>query len=380
LDSETRIGDIDEIYKKLNKIYTRGDIFKDFILKTSIFPLELKLKKVSQKDIQNYYPTFTKELDRLKKSELSLQFKEYNYKTLGVQKLPFLIRVERLDDFLKLIGKKEEYQNFINLYTKIVLKYPTLEKLFLKKPFLVLEYQEHWDRFILIIDFFLQKREKAVYIRQISLDKIDTKYIEKHKKVLDIFLSNILQIEPLSSISEFAFEKRYNCLYPLPQVRFRILDSELFISGLSDLTLCIDEFKKLKIECKKVFIVENKITTLAFPNIKDSIVIFGSGYKVGILKDVEWLKDKEIIYWGDIDADGFAILSQIRGYFPHVKSMLMDRQTFDKFKDFAVKCPFSAVKELKHLTKSEQEIYTLLDGWRLEQEKIPLGYIKEKDE
>jgi hypothetical protein len=248
----------------------------------------------------------------------------------------------------------------------------------LKKPFLILEYKEHWDRFVLIIDFFLKKRQKAIYIRQISLDDIDTKYIERYKKIVDILLSNILKQEPLSTISDFAFEKRYNCLYPLAQVRFRILDSKLFISGLSDITLCIDEFEKLDIKCKRVFIVENKITTLAFPNIKDSIVIFGSGYKVGVLKNTKWLQEKEIVYWGDIDADGFAILSQIRGYFPHLKSMLMDKQTFYKFKDFTVKSKQN-IKELPNLTKDEKELYLGIKDNRLEQEKIPFDYINKEN-
>lgn len=42
-----------------------------------------------------------------------------------------------------------------------------------------------------------------------------------------------------------------------------------------------------------------------------------------------WLKDCSIHYWGDIDTHGFGILDQLRGYFGHVDSFLMDRATLD---------------------------------------------------
>ena len=156
-----------------------------------------------------------------------------------------------------------------------------------------------------------------------------------------------------------------------------MLDERLYINGLSELTLCIDEFEKIKIECKKVYIIENKITTLAFPQLKDSIAIFGSGYKVGILQNTKWLKDKEIFYWGDIDSDGFAILSQIRGYFPQIKSIFMDQSVFDKFSNFIVEYKSKVTnKKLEYLTNDELKLYSSLSNKRLEQERLPFEFIK----
>jgi hypothetical protein len=57
------------------------------------------------------------------------------------------------------------------------------------------------------------------------------------------------------------------------------------------------------------------------------MVIFGAGYGFDNLAAAPRLKQKEIYYWGDIDTHGFAILNQLRGFFPHTVSFLMDRQT-----------------------------------------------------
>jgi len=367
--------DIDEVYKKLEKYYTKGDIFVSYIEQTSIFPLQINFKKPKQKDIQNSYSTIIKQIQNLNKTDFDIVFDEFNFKSIGVQRLPVSVKIDTLEQFLLLIKKENKYNIFIFWYDRIVAKYQNLKALFYKKPFLVLHYQEHWERFFLIIDFLLNNKNPNIYIREIVLDNIDTKYIEQHKKILDILISAITLEEPLNTIGEYAFEKRYNLKYPLPQVRFRILDEKLFISGLSDITLCIDEFEKLQIVCKRVFIVENQITTLSFPKIKDAIVIFGSGYKAGVLKNVKWLEEKQIFYWGDIDIDGFAILSQIRSYFKNTNSLNMDYDTIQKYKYLATFYKnIKQIPTLNNLTKDEQEAYLFLKenkDFRIEQEKLP---------
>ncbi len=73
--------------------------------------------------------------------------------------------------------------------------------------------------------------------------------------------------------------------------------------------------------------VENEITYLAFPLPGDAIVIFGGGYAVDVLEPLGWLTGLDLIYWGDIDTHGFAILNRLRHRFGHARSMLMDRAT-----------------------------------------------------
>ncbi len=372
------------ITKKLEKFYTRGDIFRSYIESSNILPIVVKLKRITQKDISQNYTSIQKELKKLKELKLPLVYKEFSFKSLGVQKLPVEVRFEDLEEYLEVIKKLHEYKKFIKTYENIIKKYPSLRELFLKKPFWILDYHDKWDRILRVVDFMIEHKNPDCYIRELSIKDIDTKFIENHKKLLDLLLSNIFQKEPLVSLSDFAFEKKYGFKYPLAQVRFRILDSKHFIYGLSDLSLTIKEFEKLHLDIKRVFIIENKITFLSFFDFKDSIVIFGSGYKISILKSIEWLEDKEIIYWGDIDEDGFAILSNLRGYFPQTKSIMMDIETIEKFSHLKVEYnKKTATKEkLSNLTKDEQLAYERLKNdfygknFRLEQERIPFEYVK----
>ena len=77
----------------------------------------------------------------------------------------------------------------------------------------------------------------------------------------------------------------------------------------------------------RVFITENEINGLAFPDVPGSLVIFGLGYGLDRLSEVSWLHRREVHYWGDIDTYGFHILDRLRALFPAARSFLMDRET-----------------------------------------------------
>ena len=97
------------------------------------------------------------------------------------------------------------------------------------------------------------------------------------------------------------------------------------------------------------------------------------------MKGVEWFKNKEIFYWGDLDAQGFQILSEIRYHFKHIQSFLMDRDTFDMFFE-GDKGKESNVEKDLFLTPEENEMFKYLrnNNFRLEQEKIAFEYATSK--
>jgi hypothetical protein len=107
------------------------------------------------------------------------------------------------------------------------------------------------------------------------------------------------------------------------------------------------------------------------------MVIFGLGYGASRLADVPWLRRATLFYWGDIDTHGFAILDQLRGAFPEMRSFLMNEETlFGAKKLWGREQPgqrFS--KELSRLDPKERSLFESLrdnrwgDSVRLEQER-----------
>jgi hypothetical protein len=257
--------------------------------------------------------------------------------------------------------------------------FPELKKWITQIPTKIIENQNEWASILKVCIYFKSNPKPNLYIRELPIN-VHTKFIEKNQSIIGDLLDII--IEPFVNAEENGFEKRFNLKYREPQVRFKILDKELsaiYFSGLDDLAIPISQFENLKLPINKVLIVENKTnlyTTLTLPKMENTIAIFGSGYSVNNLKSAFWFNDIELLYWGDIDVQGFEILSQFRSYFPNTKSILMDQTTFELFFEDDLGTPTNITTRL-NLNDSEQKLYELLksNNWRLEQEKIPSSYV-----
>jgi hypothetical protein len=129
-------------------------------------------------------------------------------------------------------------------------------------------------------------------------------------------------------------------------------------------------------------VVENEITYLAFPLPAQAIAIFGGGYAVDVLEPLGWLASLDLVYWGDIDTHGFAILNRLRHRFGHVRSMLMDRATLLAHRGQWVTEPRPTAVRLDLLDAEEAELYqdlttgALGPSVRLEQERIAFATIE----
>lgn len=133
----------------------------------------------------------------------------------------------------------------------------------------------------------------------------------------------------------------------------------------------------LPIAPSTVFIVENLETGLALPDIPGAMVIMRLGNAVGALGALPWLQTAVVVYWGDIDTHGFAILDRARRAVPHLSSVLMDEATLLSHEHLwgreASQCPNVP---LSVLTVDERAVYEHLraNTWgqrvRLEQERL----------
>lgn len=338
-----------------------------------------KYSKSSLSEFNNEIQLIDSQSKKKKGFGYSLEWKQVKTKYLGKQDLPTSIFFESEIDFLRFLGKEKEVKVFNESVNKILESFPELREWIIKNPRKIIQNQARWEDVLKVCKYFQQNPKPNLYIRELPI-KVHTKFLERNqgviRELLDILISEHIKI------NEKLFEKRFNLKYAEPQIRFKVLDKEIaqkFFSGIDDLAISVSRFETLVLPLRKVLVVENKTTlytTLTLPKMNDTIAIFGSGYSVHNLNNVEWLNGVDLLYWGDIDIQGFEILSQFRSYFPHSKSVLMDEQTFDKFFEDD-KGTISNISTKLNLTIEEQELYDKLkkNNWRLEQEKIPFDYV-----
>ena len=309
----------------------------------------------------------------------SIEYQKVKTRKHGEQDIPVSISFLTESDYLKFIGKEQATVDFRKNLERILSAFPELYEWVCRFPNKVLDNHKIWKDLLKVCSYFKCNPKPQLYIRELPI-QVDTKFIERNKGTIKELLEII--IAESVNTDETRFEIRFNLLYDEPVVRFRVLDkmmSQALFSGIDDLSIPISQFKETEIPVEGVYIVENKMNMLTFPPIQKSIVVWGHGFGVDILKDVAWLKSKKIFYWGDLDAQGFQILSEIRTHFPHVESFLMNRETFDQFNEGEVGTETNVEKEL-YLTQEEKELFDFLrnGNYRLEQEKIPFNYVKGK--
>jgi len=180
-------------------------------------------------------------------------------------------------------------------------------------------------------------------------------------------------------------ESGYGLLAKPGTVRFRMLNPRHYLAGFSDVSVPVSQFARACPGVTRVFITENEINGLAFPDKQDSMVVFGGGYGVDRLAEVDWLRGKEVFYWGDIDTHGFAILDRLRASLPHARSLMMDEATLlehrlmwgseDQDKRFSGTLARLDERELALFDALRSDVHG--SRIRLEQARIAYGWVSE---
>ncbi|MBE6255835.1 MAG: hypothetical protein E7105_10080 [Prevotella sp.] len=307
----------------------------------------------------------------------TIEYQTVKTKRHGIQDIPTSISFKTEYDYLKYVNKENDTAKFKKDITSILSSFPELKDWIYKYPIKVIE--NDWESLLKVCNYFKAVPQPHLYIRELPI-QVHTKFIENNKGIIRELLEII--IAEHINIDEKQFESRFNLKYDETLVRFRILDkaiSQQLFGGIDDISIPISEFQHLSLPIQTVYVVENKINMLTFPVKRNSIVIWGHGFGVDIMKNIDWLKTKRIYYWGDLDAHGFQILSEIRTHFGQVESFLMDRHTFDLFYEGDKGTKTNVAKDLC-LTSEESEMFKYLkeNNLRLEQEKIPHEYARTK--
>jgi hypothetical protein len=317
------------------------------------------------------------EWERASRGPLRLEYKKVGGRTFGVNEIPSAAWLDSYGQVWELLGARAQARCLADLAEQTRASFPSLLPWLARRPLKALDLAAEWIQLLAIVGWIGSRDTSGLYLRQVDVPGVDTKFIGQHRGVLTELLDLQLPPERVNAAGE-GFEDRYGFLRKPGYVRFRCCSR---IAGFSEMAVRADELTAPPTGTSRVFIVENEITYLAFPLPADAIVILGGGYAVGLLEPLTWLAGPSIVYWGDIDTHGFAILDRLRRRFPHVKSMLMDRTTLLAHRSQWVTEAVPTSTAVDHLTPPELSLYrSLADGEfgaavRLEQERVSFAYI-----
>lgn len=307
-----------------------------------------------------------------------LMFEERQFARLGRHRLPVSLILPDAAAVAACAGQLRRWEIATQRCQQMRARWPDMGVRALATRFDVLaDYSAvDFERLVPLLTWLNANRASGLYLRQIPVEGVDTKWLEKRTGLVAGLLRSLREV----SEEESDFYRLFGLRKPAHRVRIRALCPALrkAIGGLCDIEAPVAEIAALPISPRAVVVVENLETGLALPDLPDTMVVMRLGNAVGAAGALPWLVGAEVVlYWGDIDTHGFAILNRARRAVPHLRSVLMDEETLLSHRSLwveeAVQCPNVP---LDALTAEEQSVYENLraSAWgtriRMEQERL----------
>jgi len=375
------------------RVWERGKILAAGITGETLFPLKLSMRRPEAQAIGHSFEAVRRWIRELEENSRSckgfgydIEWADINHRQLGRNRMPSRVAVPTEADALRLIGMEREGRRFRALAQITAEKFPALAQWLSRRPLVVLLHAQDWPRILDVLAWFRDHPRSNLYLRQVDIAGVDTKFVEGRKALFSELLDIVLTRNdgPLAEAVAQTFEQRYGLRTKPPVIRFRVLDGRVAIAGLCDIAIPANDFAALNIAARHIFITENEVNGLAFPDFPAAIVIFGLGYGVDLLQSASWMAGAHIYYWGDIDTHGFAMLDRLRGGFPNARSLLMNRETLVAHRSLWVheQAPYRAA--LSHLEPDEQALFDDLlydrlgEKVRLEQERVSYAFLERR--
>jgi hypothetical protein len=295
-------------------------------------------------------------------------------RSIGRNEIPSRAVVACFEQAWTLLGVAATVRRYDELLAQVA-DYPSARDWVVGHPLRALELHDEMPRMTAAYAWLDAHRQSGRYLREITAPGVDTKFAEQHRVVLAGMLGvpaaapGFLAALGLRSKPEF--------------VRLRPAPSLGLPSSLTEFSVRAQELAELVLEPSAAIVIENEISYLSVDVPTDGVVIWGRGFDVDRVGRLPWLAGADVVYWGDIDTHGFAILDRFRAWHPHTRSVLMDRVTLMAHRDRWVTEDRPAAAALTRLTPPEGDLYDDLVAdrlghqLRLEQERIDWTWVQQ---
>jgi hypothetical protein len=312
----------------------------------------------------------------------SIEWRERRSRAFGRNSFPERFFFETQGDFLRFLRKQSEFTAFASAVERLRSEFPEIDGWIRSHRQLLIDVEPALGGLLEVLRYFRANPRPDCFARELPLS-VDTKFIERHQRVLREWFDLVLPPGSIRS-DETHFARRFGLRYPELHVVIRFLDPELqrdVNCPWPELSLPVSLLAELPVRDAKAVIVENKVNLLTLPPRPRTIGLGALGRAVSELRAVPWLATVPLVYWGDLDVEGFEILSALRAEFPNVRSILMDDAALTRYQPLAVSGTGISPAPPPHLAAVELLAFhrCVQGNIRVEQERIPVGDYLERE-
>lgn len=381
---------VDELMAKLRARWARGVYLRAYAHGEPFAPIRLPVRSPKAADLVDRLDESLRWIERFDAANRTgtnrqlfvVERQVRRSRALGDNPVPVRVQIDRFDQLCTVLGTTPDVERLDRVLVFTGDAEPDLVDWVSNHPSEAITHDLVWEQVLTTVRWIVDHDLSDLDLRHLDAPGIDTKFVERHRPILRRLLDQLLPADVIDPTSA-TFAGRYGFRARPTYARFRLLTPVPQLPEvISELELRVDELARLELPITTVFIVENQATYLAFPEVPDAVVVFGGGFGVTVLEGVPWLAQRDVVYWGDLDTHGFAILSRLRERVPAVRSLLMDRSTLLAHREQFTVEPNPTNVELGGLTAEESELHRDLiedrygPSVRLEQERIRFSTVR----
>lgn len=373
----------------LQRRWDRGELLQAVAPGGSWEPIRVPLRGPSAREVgadlgaaQEWAALLHKAAHTGRSPAFRLETRTVGGRLVGVNVVPAAAWFDEPDQAWRLLGVADQVTAFRRICEAGAAAHPAIADWVAAHPLRALAEEHSWAKVTATVLWLRAKVGTAAYLRQIDVPGVDTKFIESRRGLLAELLDAVapgVADEARSPGRDFA--RRYGFRAKPAMTRLRSLDGTPLFGGLTDVSVRVDELAAIEVPARRVLIVENEVTFLALPVVPGAVAFFGAGFDVLRLGRVPWLRERDVVYWGDLDTDGFVILDRLRSQLPAVRSVLMDLGTIRAHESQWTTDPTPSRAELERLAPHEAAVYRALrdnelgTSVRLEQERVNYAHV-----
>jgi len=353
------------------------------------FPIEIGLKPPRGNSVLENMDHFQKFVAAwtTASSAFGVCWEKRNFRYISTQKIPVKLSLKDVNALAQILGT-DHVKTLTDWQVKISF---LLSSLISEKRLLfdvLIDHLEQLSQYqlndlALLVKLIPQLQKdmgNAHYLRALPVTKVDTKFIENNLKIIESLVDayNGGTVKPVGLLTWLGCKKK-----PKDWLLVRPLcdETKAALGGLPLLRLSTETLLEYELPASRILITENEQSCLALPSVPNTVSVSGGGKNVSWLR-AAWLSSKKVAYWGDIDSEGFSILSDVKDKLNSVVSLMMDETTVVTFQDRMVAGSGSVICEPATLSQEELRLFRNLSSGkygktRLEQERISLDYVQD---
>lgn len=221
----------DDARAEVQRLWDRGKILAAALDGEPLFPYQLKFRRPDSRTLGDRFDEARRWIRSLetdthasRDAGYEIEWLEVEHRQLGKNRVPSKLIVPTREAALRWIGKLRQAERFDALARTTLERFPVLRAWVTRRPLLLLEHCDDWDRILAVLAWFCEHPRAAIYVRQIDVAGVDTKFVEERRALLTELIDLVLPPEAVDGASVRNFEARYGLTAKPSLIRFRILD------------------------------------------------------------------------------------------------------------------------------------------------------------